>query len=104
MMTLKQWVAIGALASASLAAAAQPAPTQPNPLDASAAVPTLLYKSVFDSDPQAFPDEQPSADKVWRKANDEVAKADANGSHATAQGAASPSPATAPPMDHSKHH
>jgi hypothetical protein len=104
MMTLKQWVAIGALASASLAAAAQPASAQPNPADASAAVPTLAYESVFDSYPQSSTDGQPSADKVWRKANDEVAKADAHGSHATAEGAASPSPAKAAPMDHSKHH
>jgi hypothetical protein len=103
-MTPKQWIAVGALASMSFVAAAQQAPDRPNPLDANAAVPAVSYKSAFDNYQRASSDQQPSADKVWRMANDDVAKTDAHMADATQEAVAAPPPAKAPPVDHSKHH
>jgi hypothetical protein len=103
-MTRKHWVAVGALASMSFVAAAQQAPDRPNPLDANAAVPAASYQSAFDNYQRASRDEQPSADKVWRKANDEVAKTDLHLAHAAQEAVTAPAPAKAPPVDHSKHH
>jgi hypothetical protein len=103
-MTLKQWVAIGALASASFAVTAQPAPNRPNPLDASATVPAASYKSAFDNFQKLPSNEQPSPDKLWRAANDEVAKSGAHSGHAAQEAAAAPAAAQATPVDHSKHH
>jgi hypothetical protein len=101
-MTLKQWVAVGALASASFAVTARPASDRPNPLDANATVPAGSYKSAFDNFQKLSSEDQPSADKVWRAANDEVAKPDAHGVQATEEAAATPAAAKALPMDHRK--
>jgi hypothetical protein len=103
-MTPKQWIAVGALASMSFVAAAQQAPDRPNPLDANAAVPAVSYKSAFDNYQRASTDQQPSADNVWRMANDEVAKPHAQTGHAIETAAASSPPEKAKAVDHSKHH
>jgi hypothetical protein len=103
-MSHKQWLAVGALASFSFAVTAQQVPDRPNPLDANATVPAPSYKSAFENFQKLPKDEQPSADKVWRTANDEVAKSDADSGQATADAPAPPAPAKTPPMDHSKHH
>jgi hypothetical protein len=103
-MTPKHWVAAGVLASASFAVTAQPVPDRPTPLDANATVPAASYKSAFDTYRRTSNEEQPSADKVWRQANDEVAKSVAHSGHATQEAAASAAPAKALPTDHSKHH
>jgi hypothetical protein len=106
-MTPIQWFAAGALASASFAAIANPAPAPANPLDTSAAVPAPTYESAFNTYRPATTEGQPSADKAWRAANDELSKPGAHGHGGHAMPAAAPPPATpktAPPMDHSKHH
>jgi hypothetical protein len=98
-MTLKQWFAVGALASMSFAVTAQRAPERPDPLDASAAVPAPVYKSAFENFQKESNDGQPSADKVWRAANDALARSDAHGEHAARDTAAK-----TPASDHGKHH
>lgn len=103
-MTLKQWVAAGALASASFAVTAQPGSARLDPLDANATVPAVSYKSAFDTYQRTSREEQPSADKVWREANDQVAKSGAHSGHAMQEAAASPAAAKVPPTDNSKHH
>jgi hypothetical protein len=120
-MTPRQFAAACALASISFAAAAQRAPVRPDPLDANATVPALTYESVFDTFQKRSGDEQPSADKGWRAANDAVAQSEGHGSHgapaatvapATAVAPVAPvaplpttpAPAKAPTSDHSKHH
>jgi hypothetical protein len=101
-MTPLQWFAVGALASASFAALAAPAPA--HPLDGTATVPAPTYQSAFDTYRAASGEAQPSADKVWRSANDELAKSGAHDSHPVPE-AVTPAPAPkAPPADHSKHH
>jgi hypothetical protein len=102
-MTPKQWFAVGALASMPFTLAAQQAPARPDPLDANAAVPTPTYKSAFDNYQPASRDQQPSADKVWRMANDQVAQPNAHAGHAVQTTDGSP-PAKAQAVDHSKHH
>jgi hypothetical protein len=103
-MTPKQWSALAALASLACAVAAQQAPERPNPLDANAAVPAASYKSAFDNYQRTSSDQQPSADKVWRIANDEVAKPQAQTGHPIETAAASSLPEKAQAVDHSKHH
>ncbi|MDB5841666.1 MAG: hypothetical protein JWQ23_3618 [Herminiimonas sp.] len=116
-MTLKQWTAIGVLALLPFAASAQQASRQPNPLDMNATVPVSIYESAFTSY-QATADEQASPDKVWRAANDEMARLGGHAGHvkeeatatsplvpsAPAPGKNTSAPAQAMPMDHSKHH
>jgi hypothetical protein len=103
-MTPKQWIALAALASMSFAAAAQQAPDRPNPLDANAAVPAARYQSAFAHYQRASSDQQPSADKVWRIANDAVAKPHAQTGHAIETADASSPPEKAPAVGHGKHH
>lgn len=103
-MTPKQWAAVGALASISFAVAAQQAPDRSDPLDAKAAVPAPSYKSAFVDYQRAGNGQQPSADKLWRIANDEVAKPLPHATDApTTTDAASP-PEKAHAADHGKHH
>jgi hypothetical protein len=108
-MTLKQWLAVGVLASLPFAATAQQAPQQPNPLDANATVPASTYESAF-KNYQTAADEQASPDKAWRFANDEMAKLRGHVGHmkdevpASSTSPASSTPAQAAPMDQSKHH
>jgi hypothetical protein len=103
-MTPKQWLAAGALALTSFAVAAQQARERPNPLDANAAVQAASYKSAFDNYQRTNSDQQPSADKVWRRANEEVAKPHADTGRATQTAAASSLPEKAPSVDHGNHH
>lgn len=103
-MTLKHWFAVGALASASFVVSAQPAPTLPDPLDANATVPAVSYRSAFDTFQRTSTEEQPSADKSWRQANDAVAKSGSHSGHAMPEAASAPAAPKAPPADHSKHH
>jgi hypothetical protein len=103
-MTPQQWVAVGALASMPFAAGAQQRPGPPNPLDANAAVPAASYKSAFDDYQRASTDQQPSADKVWRMANDEVAKPRPHTGHAIETANASLPPEKTQAADHGKHH
>jgi hypothetical protein len=102
-MTLKQWLAVGVVASFPFAATAQLAPQQPDPLDANATVPASAYESAF-KNYQAAAGEQKSPDKAWRAANDEMAKLGGHVGHMKDEAAASSAPAQAAPMDHSKHH
>lgn len=103
-MFIKQWIAIGVLASALLpfAATAQQKTQQPSPLDANAPVSASTYVSAF-KNYQAASDEEVSPDKAWRAANDEVGKLGGHAGHikndSTEQSASSPSA----PVDHSKH-
>lgn len=71
-MNIRHWFVLGALC-APLAALAQQAPEQQRPQDAGAAVPALSYVSAFDGFQSAVSAEQPSPDKVWRAANQQVA-------------------------------
>jgi hypothetical protein len=117
-MTPSQFAAACVLASMSFAAAAQRVPIRPDPLDANAAVPTPAYQSVFDTFQKQSGDEQPSPDKGWRAANDEVARSEEHGGHGApaapvappaavapvTQRPIAPAPAKAPTSDHSKHH
>lgn len=103
-MTLKQWLAAGMLASAPLAGYAQQATEPRGPADASAAVPALHYESAFDAYRRADSAQNPSPDKTWRTANDEVAKPGGHVEHAPSKEAAAPPPAKPAPVDHSKHH
>jgi hypothetical protein len=102
-MTVKQWLAVGVLASLPFAATAQQAPQQPNPLDANATVPASTYESAF-KNYQSTADEQASPDKAWRSANDEMAKLGGHAGHMKDDAPPSSVPARAVPMDHSKHH
>lgn len=103
-MTPIQWLAAGALACASFAAIANPAPA--NPLDGAAAVPAPTYQSAFDTYRPATSEGQPSADKVWRAANDELSKpvAHGDGGHAMPATVAPSATSKTAPIDHSKHH
>jgi hypothetical protein len=103
-MTLRQLSAVGVLTSMAFAVTAQQVSGQPDPLDANAAVPVTSYHSAYKDYRQLSGDEQPSADKVWRAANDEVAKSDGHAAAATNEAVAPPPPADAPPCDHSQHH
>jgi hypothetical protein len=104
-MTLQQCLAMGLLASLPFTATAQQAANRPNPSDASAAVPDWAYASAFKGY-RAAPGDQEPADKVWRTANDEVAKLGGHSGHIKSNGQveASPKPAQAAPMDHGRHH
>jgi hypothetical protein len=109
-MTQKYWLTAGALALASFAAAAQPPAARPDPLDASAAVPPVIYQSAFEGYQPASGTEPPSADKLWRQANADVGNPDPHSGHAAAP-APVPAPAAAAAaeakpaaVDHSKHH
>jgi hypothetical protein len=105
-MTPQQWFVFGALACASFVVHAQPAQARPNPVDANATVPLVSYRSAFDTYQRASSEEQPSPDKVWRQANEEVAKSGAHSGHAMPPQSSPVPPAApkAPPTDHSKHH
>lgn len=102
-MTPNQWVATGVLASLPLALAAQQPSARPDPIDANAAVPAASYKSAFDNYQPASLDQQPSADKVWRIANEAVAKPDPHAGHAVQTADSSPPPKKQA-VDHGKHH
>lgn len=70
-MNLQQWIAVGALLSASLTAhAGQPTRT-PDPANPSAEVPAIIYVSVLDGN-TAAPLKTPTPDKLWRAANEVV--------------------------------
>jgi hypothetical protein len=103
-MRPKQWVAVGVLASMSFAVTAQQASERPNPLDANAAVPAATYKSAFDNYQRVSGEPQPSADKVWRMANDEVAKRRPHTGHGIEPTDAGPPPEKAQAFDHGIHH
>lgn len=90
-MTLKQWLAAGALAFLSFAAAAQQVPRQPDPQDARARVPPPTYNSAF-KDYRGMADEQPGPDTIWRAANDEVGKLGGHAGHVMRN--AEPTPVT----------
>ena len=102
-MKPKRWLALGALASMPLTLAAQQTPTRLDPLVANAPVPAALYKSAFDNYQAAKSEQQPSADKVWRLANEQVAKPHAHAGNAV-QAAESSPPPKASVVDHSNHH
>ncbi|QAU33325.1 hypothetical protein [Janthinobacterium sp. 17J80-10] len=93
-MTLKQWLAAGALASLPFAAAAQQVPPQPNPRNANAPVPAPAYNPAFNNY-RSMADEQPAPDTTWRAANDEVGRLGGHGGHA--RGDADVAPATSAP-------
>lgn len=99
-MRPSQWIAVGAVASMPFAVAAQQA--RPDPIDANATVPAAAYKSAFESYQRAGSEAQPSADKVWRKANEEVAKAGPHNGHA-APHVPAPAPDKALAGEQSKH-
>lgn len=109
-MTQQYWIAAGMLALASFAAAAQPPAARPDPLDAGAPVPPVIYKSAFEGYQPEPSTEQPSADKLWRKANADVGNPDPHSGHdASHMPAPMPAPAAAAQakpaaVDHSKHH
>lgn len=109
-MTIKQWFAVGVLASLPFAGMAQQVPQQPNPLDANATVPASTYESAFKKYQPAAAEEEASPDKAWRAANDEVGQLGGHVGHmkgeatASSSSPASSTPAQAAPMDHGKHH
>lgn len=115
-MTQQHWVVACAFALASFAVSAQPAASRPDPLDASAAVPPAVYKSVFEGYQRSASAEQPSPDKLWRQANADVGSPDEHSGHTAAPAqppatpatvpttpAPAPAPAAKSPVDHSKH-
>lgn len=70
-MSLQHWTAIVLLAGLPWVAAAQA--TKPkNPADPAAAVAAPVYESAF-TDYQTLREEKETPDKVWRRANDEMA-------------------------------
>jgi hypothetical protein len=102
-MTLKQWLAVGVLASMPYAASAQPSAQQPDPHDANATVSASGYESAF-KNYQAAADEQESPNNAWRAANDEVAKLGGHAGHMKDHAPSSSAPPESAPLDHSKHH
>ncbi len=103
-MTLKLSIAIGLMAALPFAALAQRTPSQPDPVDDKAPVPSLQYDSAFAAYvPSQTRDDEATADKNWRAANEKVAQSGGHdGHHADA-----PKPPAAPvkdtPVDHSNH-
>ncbi|HEU4852899.1 MAG TPA: hypothetical protein VFT37_12170 [Telluria sp.] len=86
-----QWLVFGLLACAPLAVAAQQLQQQ-GPLDPTAAVPAVTYRSVFAAPAPAT--EAATPDKEWRAANATVAQTgDAHAHHGAPQDAATASPA-----------
>jgi len=95
-MTLKLWLAAGVLTSLSFGAIAQQAAQTPDPLDANAAVPASTYESAF-KNYQDVAENQTSPDKIWRAANDEMARLGGHAGHMESE--------TLPTSDdHNKHH
>jgi hypothetical protein len=103
-MTPTQWFVLGTLASVSLAGAAQPVIAGHNPLDPDATVAGVNYQSAFANFHRNSGEQIPSPDKVWRYANDDLAKTALHGAHAMPTAEPPPAPAKAPSTDHSKHH
>lgn len=118
-MSFQKWLALVTLAALHCAALAQQKPLATNPADPSApSAPSaaLRHDSAF-STYQAASHADPSPDKAWRAANEEMEKLGGHAGHlkqarlqtqtpALIQAAPVPSaqPGNAAPVDHSKHH
>lgn len=107
-MKLIKWATVATMAALPFAALAQQVPQQPSPLDANATVPASTYESAFKDYVPVATGAQAPPDKVWRAANDDIAKSDGHAGHVEPPTTKAPPPASAPakaaPMDHSKHH
>lgn len=82
---------VAAAALLPLSAAAQVRPA--NPADANVPVPASSYTSAF-RDYRSAAEDQPSPDKVWRIANEEVQNQGGHASHAPSGAASAPSGAS----------
>lgn len=110
-MLKKQWLALSACAALPLTVFAQQERATYNPTDANAPVIVVPYESAFKGFRTANGDE-PSPDKTWRSANDEMGKLGGHAGHMKAeqaQPATSSAVKSAPArpdsaVDHSKHH
>jgi hypothetical protein len=110
-MLKKQWFALGACAALPFAVLAEQKHPAYNPTDVHAPVIVVPYESAFKGFRTAS-DDEPSPDKAWRSANDEMGKLGGHAGHMKAeqaQPATSSAVKSAPArpdsaVDHSKHH
>lgn len=118
-MSSQKWLAFVTLAALHGAALAQQKPLATNPADPSAPAAVLRHDAAFNAY-QAASHAQPSPDKAWRAANEEMEKLGGHAGHLKDARRQTPAPAAVPvipasaatvaqpgkaaPADHGTHH